>query len=444
MNADIRHRLEERNPLKKISMSQGILLSLLLTLTAAEVRFQGEFPKKRKALPVLELRDANLSGISADGHRIAVSPELGVDEVYDVMSGRKLRTLRIAGSFGSQLSADGTRIVVFTPHDNSKSSAAACDVRLFEVDSGIEIARSNTCVEYDGEFVGCVVLYIPNKEGRMSGDLRFIAGEATAGSLRSKSASNKPGVWLWDIEKQKMARTFGDFAKYDDYNQDRWSQVKLTSDGRTLAATRFNHQRSENLETVVWDTRSGRVLLRLPFASRWLALSDDGRRLVTSREGALADIDGGSVITVGPRGQVFSVSPHSTTEPECRPQTEIWDIATRRRISEVRDGSNCNRLPATGGALSPDGKFLATASLNYVLLWDTETGRLLAAQPHDETDQDRVLTVTFTGDGHYVVMSSVNEVVKVWRVSDVLRDAGVNSKSPTASATVSLTTPPVT
>lgn len=100
-------------------------------------------------------------------------------------------------------------------------------------------------------------------------------------------------------------------------------------------------------------------------------------------------------------------------------------IAVSPEIGLDEVSENDLRLPITGLALSPDGRFLATESLNYVLTWDAKTGRLLAALLHDADDRDRVRRVAFSSDGRYLAMSSMNEVVKVWRTADVFAEASV-------------------
>lgn len=213
-----------------------LLVLLALVAMTAEIHPQVLMPECRKVTPVLVLRDANSPSISADGKQIAVSPRIGLDEVYDLVSGRRLQTFRVPNSFGSQLSADGRELAIFAPSVPNDSSSRPCKVLFFDVDSGRETRRSTSCVH------------------------------------------------------------------------------------RVLGATRFN-KRSENLETVVWDTQSGRVLLRLPFASRHLALSDDGRRVATTREPPLAIENNSVSLAVNSQGQVTADS-SADVNPARPPQLE--------------------------------------------------------------------------------------------------------------------------
>ncbi len=369
---------------------------------------------------MLTLQDENHPAISADGRRIVSASEIGMTEVYDVATGRKLHTFRIPGSFGHDISADGRRVIVFAhviTGSDGRYYTSRTEARFFDVESGREIGRIDASIRQDGAVVG--YLTTSNQGGgggdygSVSADLRF----GVTSMLQLEPAPDTPGVLLGSLESQTLLRRFG--QRNEVYDQ--WSQVKLTPDARVLAATRNNSRHPERRQTVVWDAQSGRELLRLPFSSRWLALSDDGRRLATER--SQSEASGTAVLSVNPQGEA-RVDPAPRTarssEPERSPVTEVWDVAIGRRIAEIGAGEG-ERPPMVRGALSPDARLLATASLNRVLVWDAATGRLLTSYLHDEADRDRVKTVAFSGDGRYLVMSSMNETVKVFLVADVLR-----------------------
>ena len=389
---------------------------VLLTLILMTAQFYPQaLSDCSRATPLLVLRDANSPSLSADGKRIAVSPEIGMSEVYDVPSGRKLQTFRVANSFGSQLAADGRQLAIFAPLVSHDSSSRPCNVWFFDVDSGRELRRSNTCVKLGEKFVGSLIIDSLNNNRNLSSDLRLIAGPANPGLFEKRSLATQPGIWLWDISRQRLTRTFGELVVYDDYNFDVWKEVRLTPDGRVLAASRFN-RRSENLETIIWDAQSGRVLLRLPFASRYLALSDDGRRVATTIEPPMTGAENRVSLAVDPKGQVLANSSGAAMAE--RPPTEVWDIATHKRIAQIGEDRD---VPITGVAFSPDGTLLATESLNCVVVWNADTGKLLASVVHDEDERGRVKSVAFSSDGRYLVTSSLNEVVKVWSVADLIK-----------------------
>jgi WD40 repeat protein len=174
--------------------------------------------------------------------------------------------------------------------------------------------------------------------------------------------------------------------------KDWWRDATMTPDGRILAATRYNDDHRDRNVTMVWEAATGRELLHLPFNSYFLTLSDDGKRLVTD-----SDKGGGYL-------------------------AEAWEIATGKRISKIDGYAAGKKQRMPRGLLSPDGKLLATTGTPSLLLWDVDSGKLVAAQEAVDPDSgDIVKAVAFSGNGQYVAVSSVGEVLKVWRLADVLK-----------------------
>jgi hypothetical protein len=393
----------------------------------------GDIPlaTNRGAKPVLTLNDANHPSVSADGRRVAVTPEIGVTEVYDVATGRRLRAFRLEGSFGHAISADGARLVIFadTPlPDEGRYTKSKREALFYEIDSGRELARASAELSLGGEFASSLSVYAGSGQGteNISSDLRLVA--APVYKRQQDPPPGTPGVVLGDLEKQSLVRGFGEFEEWDDD----WSQVSLTPAARAVAATRHNIKNAGRNVTAVWDAQSGRELVRLPFKSVWLALSADGRRLVTSRDDSATG--GSAVLSVDSQGR-----PRARAAGEAqggdRPSggqiTEVWDVASGRRLAEVGAALGGKRPPLARGTLSPDGRLLATASGGHVLVWDAASGRLSATQPHGRgSDAARVKTVAFSADGQFLVTSGFDENVKVWRVADLQRDAAAAAGDP--------------
>jgi WD40 repeat protein len=346
------------------------------------------------ARPLLTLVDANHPVISHDGGRVVVVPEIGVTEVYEVQTGRRLQTFRLPESFGNAISADGKRVAVFarpiTGYLPGNHYTSKTEFRLFDADTGKELRRAETDLQRDGVVISSLSVYggAGQSMRNISSDLRLIA----VPFLHSdKLPAEKSGVVIGDVETGSIVRRFGEHEDFFD----RWSQIELTPDARVLAATRSNVNKHERRQTFIWDAQTGRELLRLPFYCWWLALSDDGRTLLTTS------------------GETY--------------KTEAWDIATGKRISEIGAKGDEKHYARVRGALSPDGKLLATTGTNLLLIWNTTTGRLVAAQPHtNNPDEDTVQRVAFSGDGRYLLMGSLGEVVKIWLLADVLKAARVS------------------
>ncbi|MCA1636064.1 MAG: hypothetical protein LC802_20825 [Acidobacteria bacterium] len=383
----------------------------------------------RGASPVLTLSDANHPAVSADGRRVAVTPEIGVTEVYDVATGRKLQTLRVAGSFGHALSADGARLVVFadTPlPDSGRYTKSKREAFLYEVESGRELSRAGAELSLGGEFSASLSVYAGAAQGteNVSADLRFVAAPVLKG--RQEPPAGTPGVVLGDLARLSVAGRFGESAEWEDD----WGQVSLTPDARVVAATRHNIKNPARRTTVVWGAGDGRELMRLPFRSLWLALSADGRRLVTARDESPPG--GAAALGVDERGRARGRAEGGGGESRSggEPVVEVWEVASGRRLASVAAAQGGGRRPLRRGTLSPDGALLATASGGRVLLWNAASGRLLAAQTHArDPDSGLVKTVAFSQDGQFMVTGSFDEVVKIWRVADILKDEATRPRT---------------
>ncbi|KAG8739607.1 hypothetical protein FRC12_016264 [Ceratobasidium sp. 428] len=95
-----------------------------------------------------------------------------------------------------------------------------------------------------------------------------------------------------------------------------------------------------------------------------------------------------------------------------RDAIEIYDTYTGQRLSGPLRG---HRDLIYSFAFSPDGRTLASGSVDYTLrLWDTETGELVAGPLEGHTRG--VMSVIFSLDGHYVVSGSIDGdcTVRIW------------------------------
>ncbi|HXG68784.1 MAG TPA: hypothetical protein VNO70_27045, partial [Blastocatellia bacterium] len=121
-------------------------------------------------------------------------------------------------------------------------------------------------------------------------------------------------------------------------------------------------------------------------------------------------------------GKTLTSEVGSATRATSSPYSiEVWNIQTGQRVTQINGATGDPPQAMTGGALSPDGKLLATENGEEFLLWDADTGQLLVSQVHQKNYAVRALA--FSGDGRFLVSGSLGEVVKVWRVGDLLEGA---------------------
>jgi WD40 repeat protein len=397
--------LQQPKALIECKALKSIVVLLLLPVFLLFPHFpsystQAQSDKSRAgAKPIIIIRDANDPEIARSSNRVAVLPAIGIAKVYELSSGKNLRTSRIEGAHQVWLSDDGKRLAV----------AADAGLWIIDVESGKEISLAKVAVPQNGHYV--------------ASDLRLIA---TVVNRPKRSDPGQPAIWLWNMETAKLERTFGDM----NHDFDFWKRLSMTPDGRIIAATHADRKQKNRNLTVVWDVKSGRELLRLPFESYWLALSPDGMRVaVCYFVPSGSDLHGEEFI-LRQDGRLEVELRASLAPPENRVhlRMEIWDIHTGKLLRQI-GASYGPKLPRiTSGALSTDGTLLATGSLSYVLLWDTQTGRPIAAQLNSKNDS--VHKVAFSGDGSLLVVGSMGETVKVWRLGDVLEEASVRPANP--------------
>ena len=388
------HQIQQMQIIKSRGMVNLSLVSCLILVLSVGALLGGRahsMPPRRnqsRVMPILVLNDANHPLLSYDGRRVVVGPEVGVVEVYEVSTGRKVQTFRVPNSADYAISPNGQQLgiwgdeITWSDGRHYKSNAVFW---LFEVDTGKEVRHNDAVIMRNGVTVGFLEALHNSKN--VSGDLRLVANLAPSENV-------VPSVTLRNLETLELVREFS-FGEYSKSGVD--GTVAMTPDAKVIAATRRDLYGSNCKQTVAWDASTGRELLRLPFEAIGISLSSDGRRLALNASQGDNDI------------------------------SEVWSLENGKRISEIGLEFGSHRHIIRGGTLSPDGKLLATKRRNYLLLWDVDSGTLAAAQPVTDASDDTVKSVSFSGDGRFVATGTLSEEVRIWRVAEILKRAKISN-----------------
>jgi WD40 repeat protein len=181
----------------------------------------------------------------------------------------------------------------------------------------------------------------------------------------------------------------------------------------------------------LWDVAGGRVLGTLPSTAGCVAISPDGKKLATEKNGAIslwdlgrlhesaremlrpavAPSENGVYITClafSPDGKTLAAASGSPYAGATPGDVTLWDLATRTVRTRLRGHTG----PVSAVAYSPDGRTLATGSYDRtVRLWDAVTAEYLVTLKGHPSP---VTAVVFRPDGKALAAVGRDLSLRVW------------------------------
>jgi WD40 repeat protein len=338
--------------------------------------------------------------ISPDGKTLAAATDHAAVRLWDLATGRS-----VPGLPGLDVAV---LALAFSP-DGTWLAAADYEsvVALWRLPSGRQVAQFPASPP-DGT---CPLFLICRDHGQVQA-VRVPGGE------RRPDTPLRPSPYLWDPATGKKLCTFSTASEY-------LESFALSADGKRLAVGGL-------AQTHVWDVRTGKELLALPWHQRG------------PRGSHGAPTAGTETVTLSPDGRALALrggyqNPLEEESPRCHLWLELWELSSgklRRRLEEhippdpgtearakklLGSYEKSGRLALLGSyekggrlIFGPGGRTAALGSGDTVRLLDLGTGAELRRFGGPGVEAD---TAAFSPDGRYVAARALDGTMRLWEAA---------------------------
>jgi WD40 repeat protein len=349
--------------------------------------------------------------------------------------GPETKPLRTFQRFGSCIFS-----LVFSPDGKTLASSSFREVRLLDVNTGIEICTLYEGLEGSDPLTFDALAYSPD-------------GKILAGGSDSKM------LWLWDVDAQKE---IAKITMHDKPPPVLDSAIAFTPDGKTILA-RIRDEAHDDGESdlnsiTFWDVatheKTGEVKLQ-PGRYSYIVFSpdlkifatmlrQDEKRIITKDQQRIIKLyetatgkllktikphdTSVGLVVFSPDGKIIAakVGSYSTIKKNLdRFNTvQLWDVQTGNDVLTISmpKGYNYNVF---GLAFSPDGKILASGreSEPIIDLWDVSSGKkitsLNGSLKGHEGKSDGVKKIAFSPNGKLLASGRDSETIDIWDVQGI-------------------------